>query len=144
MAATPSSATNSRIAPRIVGPSMTRRLRVGIDEAAGVAHLGPDSGLGAITGRSGASSGAGRADPPGDGASVGSGGAIGATPARTGNIGSSRPPSASQQAACWPSPTSNSGGSSTRQRSNARGQRGWKRQPVGMAAAFGRLADLRM
>ena len=43
---------------------------------------------------------------------------------RGGSTGSERPPSASQHAAAWPPPTSNSGGSSTRQRSNARGQRG--------------------
>ena len=50
---------------------------------------------------------------------------------------SSGPASASQHAAWWPSPTSNSGGSSTAHRSNASGQRGWNRQPVGTWAASG-------
>ena len=51
--------------------------------------------------------------------------AAGTDPARDltelagGRTGSDRPPSASQQAAWWPAPTSNSGGSSTRQRSKA-------------------------
>ena len=47
------------------------------------------------------------------------------------------PGSASQHAADWPPPTSNSGGSSTRHRSNTCGQRGWKRHPFGMCAASG-------
>ncbi len=54
-----------------------------------------------------------------------------------GMTGSDRPPSASQHAADWPPPTSNNGGSSVVQRSNASGQRGWKRQPVGIRAASG-------
>src|SRR6185369_7886617 len=54
-----------------------------------------------------------------------------------GRTGRDRPPSASQHAAWWPAPTSNSGGSSTRQRSKAYGQRGWKRQPLGTCAASG-------
>ena len=53
-------------------------------------------------------------------------------------IGRSRgPASASQQAAWWPSATSISGGSSTRHRSNASGQRGWNRQPGGTWTASG-------
>ena len=60
---------------------------------------------------------------------------------RVGRTGSSRPPSASQHAADCPPPTSNSGGSSVVQRSNASGQRGWNRQPVGIRERVGRLAD---
>src|SRR6185437_752065 len=42
-----------------------------------------------------------------------------------------------QQAEKWPGLTSASGGSSARQRSIAKGQRGWKRQPCGGASGFG-------
>src|SRR4029079_9041404 len=69
----------------------------------------------------------------GGGSRFGHAGASDAT--RTGV--SAGPRSTSQHAADCPPPRSNNGGSSTRQRSNATGQRGWKRQPVGMWAASG-------
>src|ERR1700723_2994565 len=54
-------------------------------------------------------------------------------------IGTTCPPGTLSrwQAETWPSPTGRSSGSSTRQRSNANGQRVWKRQPVGGLIGLG-------
>src|SRR3954451_16576984 len=58
-------------------------------------------------------------------------------PLRLGSGLGGRPADWSQQAAARPLARSRSGGSSTGQRSNAYGQRGWKRQPDGGLAGFG-------